>query len=38
VARGVSLAKGSFVVVDRCYIDFGLFGRWTESGIFFVAR
>jgi len=38
VARGVSLAKGSIVVVDRGYTDFGLFGRWTEEGIFFVTR
>lgn len=38
VAHGVSLAKGSLVVMDRGYTDFGLFGRWTESGIFFVTR
>jgi hypothetical protein len=38
VARAVSLAKGSLVVVDRGYTDFGLFGRWTEGGIFFVTR
>lgn len=38
VARGIALAKGSIVVVDRGYTDFGLFGRWTENGIFFVTR
>jgi hypothetical protein len=38
VARGMSLAKGSIVVVDRGYTDFELFGRWTENGIFFVTR
>jgi len=38
VARGVCLAKGSIVVVDRGYTDFGLFGRWTEDGVFFVTR
>jgi len=38
VAGGMSLAKGSIVAVDRGYTDFGLFGRWTENGIFFVTR
>jgi IS4 transposase len=38
VARGIALAKGSIVIVDRGYTDFGLFGRWTENGIFFVTR
>jgi hypothetical protein len=38
VARSVSFAKGSIVVVDRGYTDFGLFGRWTEDGVFFVTR
>jgi hypothetical protein len=38
VARTVRLAKGSIVVIDRGYIDFGLLGRWTQEGIFFVTR
>jgi IS4 transposase len=38
VARSVCFAKGSIVVVDRGYTDFGLFGRWTEDGVFFVTR
>jgi hypothetical protein len=24
--------------MDRGYVDFGLFGRWTEGGIWFVTR
>lgn len=38
VARGLALAKGSIVVVDRGYTDFGLLGHWTEEGVFWVTR
>jgi hypothetical protein len=38
VARTIRLAKGSIVVIDRGYIDFGLLGRWTAEGVFFVTR
>jgi len=38
VARTVSLAPGSIIVLDRGYIDYTLFGNWTENGIYFVTR
>jgi hypothetical protein len=38
VARRLTFAKGSIVVMDRGYIDYGLFGRWTGEGVYFVTR
>jgi hypothetical protein len=38
VARALELPKGSIVVIDRGYIDYRLFKRWTEEGVFFVTR
>ena len=38
IAREVSLPRGSIVVIDRGYVDYKLFGRWTEEGIYFVTR
>lgn len=38
IARGLSFPKGSIVVIDRGYIDYELFGKWTEEGIYFVTR
>jgi hypothetical protein len=29
---------GSIVAMDRGYVDYALFGRWTEQGIYFVTR
>ena len=29
VARHLSLNKGSIIVMDRAYVDYALFGRWT---------
>jgi len=37
-ARILNLKPGSFVVFDMAYNDYELFGRWTDSGIFFVTR
>jgi hypothetical protein len=37
IARALSLPKGSIVVMDRSYIDYKLFSRWTK-GIHFVTR
>lgn len=37
-AQHLSLPKGSIVVMDRGYTDYGLFGRWCDQGIFFVTR
>ena len=30
--------KGSILAIDRGYVDYEQFARWTESGIFFVTR
>jgi len=38
VAWQMQLPKGSIVVVDRGYVDYHLFQRWTEQGVFFVTR
>ena len=36
--RSLNFAKGTVVVMDRGYIDYKLFARWTKTGIFFVTR
>jgi len=38
MAYSFTLPKGSIVAVDRGYVDFRLFARWTEAGVFFVTR
>jgi hypothetical protein len=38
VARTLSFAKGSIVVLDRGYKDYALWARWTAEGVFFVSR
>lgn len=38
IARTLKLPKGSIVALDRGYIDFGLFWRWEQEGVFFVTR
>jgi len=38
IARGLSFPKGSIVAIDRGYTDYGLFGKWTEEGVYFVTR
>jgi hypothetical protein len=38
IARELSLPKGSIVVMDRGYVDYAMFSRWTEEGIYFVTR
>ena len=30
------LNPGSIVAIDRGYIDYALFGRWSVAGVFFV--
>lgn len=37
-ARALRLNPGSIVAFDRGYADYGLLGRWTEAGVFFVTR
>ena len=38
VAKSLSFPKGSVVVMDRAYIDYRQFARWTQAGIYFVTR
>src|SRR6201998_2297537 len=38
VAKSLNFAKGTVVVMDRGYVDYKLFARWTKAGIFFVTR
>lgn len=38
VAHALALPKGSIVAMDRGYVDFRLFARWTGAGVFFVTR
>jgi len=38
VAKSLHFPKGSVVVMDRAYVDYGQFARWTKAGIFFVTR
>jgi hypothetical protein len=38
IARGLSFPKGSILAIDKGYIDYGLFYRWTVQGVYFVTR
>ena len=38
VAQDLDFAPGSILTLDRGYNDYGLFGRWTEQGVYFVTR
>src|SRR5271169_7249317 len=38
LADSFTLNPGSIVTMDRGYADYGLFGRWTLAGVFFVTR
>jgi len=38
MAHSFALPQGSIVAMDRGYVDFRLFARWTEAGVFFVTR
>lgn len=37
-ARALHFEPGTIVALDRAYIDFSLFARWTQSGVYFVTR
>lgn len=37
-ARTLRFEPGTIVALDRAYIDFLMFARWTEGGVFFVTR
>lgn len=38
IAREFRFDPGTIVIDDRGYNDYGLFGRWTAQGVFFVTR
>jgi hypothetical protein len=38
VAQSLDFPKGSIVALDRGYIDYRLFTRWTRQGVYFVTR
>jgi len=38
VAQSLDFPRGSIVALDRGYMDYQLFARWTEAGVFFVTR
>jgi uncharacterized protein DUF4372/DDE family transposase len=38
VARQMAFEPGSIVVVDRGYLDYALYQRWSATGVYFVTR
>ncbi len=38
VAQNIDFPRGSIVAMDRGYLDYKLFTRWTRQGVFFVSR
>ena len=38
VAKSLKFEPGAIVVMDRAYVDYALFGRWIEDGVWFVTR
>jgi hypothetical protein len=38
VAHGLTFDPGTVLVDDRGYNDYGLFGKWTSQGVYFVTR
>jgi len=38
IAQTLDFPKGSIVALDRGYVDYDLFTRWTRKGVFFVTR
>lgn len=38
IARELRLPPGSISAVDRGYVDYALFYRWTTEGVYFVSR
>jgi len=38
IAKSLTFPKGSIVVIDRGYVDYALFAKWTEEEIYFVTR
>lgn len=38
VAQKLEFAPGTIVVMDRGYLDYALYERWTKTGVYFVTR
>jgi hypothetical protein len=38
IARGLSFPRGSILAIDKGYVDYELFYRWTVQGVYFVTR
>jgi IS4 transposase len=38
VARQLEFSPGSIVVMDRGYLDYTLYQRWSQAGVYFVTR
>jgi len=38
IANKLKFAPGTIVAMDRGYIDYSLFERWTDEGVYFVTR
>ena len=38
IARQMEFAPGTIVVVDRGYLDYTLYERWSRTGVYFVTR
>lgn len=38
IAQSLDFTKGTIVAIDRGYVDYHLFTRWTRQGVFFVTR
>ncbi len=38
VAQALTFAPGTIVVVDRGYLDYALYARWTAAGVWFMTR
>jgi len=38
IAQGLDFPRGSIVALDRGYVDYQLFTRWTRQGVYFVTR
>ncbi len=38
ILRRLQFSPGAIVVIDRGCVDYALFGRWTEEGVYFVTR
>jgi Transposase DDE domain/Domain of unknown function (DUF4372) len=38
IAQKLAFAPGTIVVIDRGYLDYALYERWTRSGVYFVTR